>query len=276
MIGFGGGITLSSYMWYGYSNFDLMIVGRSLGSSALGIYSMALNLAKMPMERIWVAITPLLLPLYSRAGSGPRELGRVLCRMTRYNALILFPLIAGLAAVADDAVSVVLGEKWLASVMPLRLLCVYILTRAVFALLPPALQGAGRLKPLLWFHGVCLVVMPLGFLVGLRWGPAGVAVSWALGYPAVALALLVPSTLRVAEISMRQYLGVLVRPITATLLMVICVLLAGLLPVPSVPRLALRIAVGAFVYLTSVRLLEGSIIEEIRILLGDTRKGIRA
>jgi len=263
-------------MWYGYSRFDLMIIGRSLGSSVLGIYSMASNLAKMPMERAHVAITPLLLPLYSRARSEPKEVGRVLRRMTRYNALIIFPLVAGFGVVADDVVSVLLGNKWNDSVTPLRILCVYVIVRAVLALMPPALLALGELRRILVFNSVCLVFMPLGFILGLPWGPSGVAFAWALVYPLLAIALLVRPTLDCSGLTIRSYCGSLWRPVTATTLMVLAVILGGLLPVQGATRLVFRIAIGGAVYFSCVRALEGPIVEEIRLLLKDAGKGIGA
>jgi len=276
LLRFGGGITVSSYLWYAYRSADLLIIGRSLGSAASGIYSMALNLAKMPMEKLWMAVTPLLFPLYSQARSKPGELGRVLRRMTRYNALMLFPLAAGLAAVADDAVAVVLGEKWVAAAAPLRFLCIYLLVRSVAALLPPVLQAIGELKRLVLFHAACLVVLPAGFMLGLPWGPAGVALAWVVGYPVLTFALLLPPTLRAVDLSAKSYFSVLLRPAAATALMVLAVVAAGLLPLHGIARLAVRMVAGGIVYLASVRALEGSIVEEIRGLLKDVRHGVRA
>jgi O-antigen/teichoic acid export membrane protein len=276
LLSFGTVITMSSYMWYAYRSADLLIIGRALGEVASGIYSMALNLARMPMERLWVALTPLLFPLFSRARSEPGELGRVLCRMTRYNALILFPLIAGLGAVADDAVSVVLGDKWQAATAPLRFLCLYLVTRSVLALLPPVLQALGLLRPLLLFHTACLIVLPAGFLLALPWGPVGVAVSLAITYPFVGFAMLLPVTLRAVQLGVGRYFGSLARPAVATSLMVAAVVLGGLLPVEGVVRLIVRMAIGGVVYVACIRVLEGPIIAEARALLRDAKKGVRA
>jgi O-antigen/teichoic acid export membrane protein len=276
LLRFGTGITTSSYLWYGYRSADLLIIGRSLGSTASGIYSMALNLAKMPMEKLWMAVTPLLFPLYAQARSKPGELGRVLLRMTRYNALVLFPLAAGLAAVASDAVPIVLGEKWLASAAPLRVLCLYLLVRSVAALLPPVLQAIGHLKQLVVFHAACLIVLPAGFVLGLPWGPSGVALSWVVGYPFLTLVLLLPQTLKAVDLSARSYFGVLLRPAIATALMFVAVILAGFLPLQGLGRLLVRMTVGGLVYLASVRALEGSIVAEVRLLIKDVRHGVRA
>lgn len=277
LLRFGGGVTTSTYLWYAYSNLDFLIIGRVLGSATLGVYTMAWNLAKMPQERIWSAVNPLILPILARTRSNRAELGRVVCKITRFTALIAFPAAAGLGAVAVDVVRVVLSDKWEGAVRPLQWLCVYGVVRSVVVLMPSVLVAVGELRRLIYFHLICLLALPTGFILGLRLGPSGVAMAWAIVYPLVAAVWLLPPALRAAEIPVRLYLLGLARPAAATATMVGVVALAGaVLPFHGVVRLVLRVSIGAAVYLLCIRLLEGPILSEFRSLYRDGFKGLRA
>lgn len=273
---FGGGVTVITFLWYAYSNADFFIIGRMLGSEALGIYSMAWKLAKMPWDRLWRAIQPLVLPLFARTRTQGGNLGRALTQITRYTALLTMPAVAGLGAVADDAVLTFLGPRWLAAAAPLEWLSVFSLARGVLVLLPPALRAMGRLRNEAIFEAACVLVLPAAFALGVGWGPQGVAVAWAVLYPLLGAALLVPMTLRYTGLSLKTYLDSVSRPLVATGVMVAVVVAAGAVwPHPGPLRLAVRAGLGAVVYLGLIRLLEGPLTTEVRRLYRDIREGVR-
>ncbi len=272
----GGGLTLSSLLWYAYSNADFFVVGRVLGSAALGSYSMAWKLAKMPWDRLWYSINPMILPLFARAREQEGGMARALSRLTRYMALLTAPGVAGLGAVADDVVLVFLGAKWESAIAPLRWLCAYGVARAVLVLLPPALVAAGRIRQEIVFNALCFVALPLAFVGGVRAGPWGVAAAWALVYPALALVWLLPRALAAAGMGLTAYLRPLVRPLAAAGIMVAVVMAIGqALPSPGPLRLAVRVGAGVLAYLGCVRVMEGAVFGELRALLADARRGMK-
>ena len=121
ILGFGSSLTLSRLLWYGYTNADFLTVGRYLGASALGLYSMSWNLAQMPWAKLWfTTVNPMILPLFTRLRQSQAPLGPALCKLSRYTAFISFPAVVGLAAVADDAIPVTIGQKWADVIVPLR------------------------------------------------------------------------------------------------------------------------------------------------------------
>ncbi len=273
---FGGSRTLSGLLWYAYSNADFLIIGRFLGSTALGAYTMAWNLAKMPWDRLWMVINPLVLPLFSRASEHPGELGRIFIRMSRYSALLIMPAVAGLGIVADDIVPLVLGNKWVEVIGPLRWLCAYGVARGVLVLLPSVLVATGKIRQEVTFNLLLILLLPPAFILGIQKGVEGPAIAWMLLYPGVAILWLLPRALRAAGVLKRQYLKAITRPMIATVCMVVLVAIAGeLVDSPGWGRLVLKVIVGIGVYLVAVRLLEGSVWPSILSLLKDARRGSR-
>src|SRR5262249_40056613 len=160
------GVTLSNLLWYAYTNADFLLVGRLLGTNALGLYSMAWNVSRMPRDKLWIVLNPLAVPLFSRSRSNPHQLGVALCKLTSFLAIVPLPAVAGLAVVADDAVRVLLGPQWVAAVPVLRLLCAFGVVRALSVLWAPALFAAGSTASVVRFNVACTVLLPLGFFVG--------------------------------------------------------------------------------------------------------------
>ena len=81
-----------------------------------------------------------------------------------------------------------------------------------------------------------LIVMPSAFLIGSRWGSAGVATAWMIAYPIIVAPVYVKLFVRIG-LTVRDYLAAIGPAISGTVAMAVAVLLArwsfpdGLLPV---------------------------------------------
>src|SRR6185503_9397276 len=62
---FGGRIVVSRVSWYVYSNADFAIVGRLLGSVALGAYTFGWNIASIPADKITGIVGRVVMPVLS-------------------------------------------------------------------------------------------------------------------------------------------------------------------------------------------------------------------
>src|SRR5262249_17482365 len=90
-----------------------IVIGRIAGAQALGVYNLSFEISNMPTSELAAPINRAVLPGYSKMH---RETGSISASYLEVIALIaLFsvPAGAGIAAVADPFVNVVLGAKWL-------------------------------------------------------------------------------------------------------------------------------------------------------------------
>lgn len=278
LLRFGGPVTLSSFLWYVYSNADFLLIGRLLGSAALGTYTMAWNLAKMPWDQLWIALSPMVLPLLARSRERGDGMAPAFLRLTRGLSLLTFPALIGLAAIADVVVPLFLGPKWAEVVAPLRWLCLYGVFRSVSVLLSPTLLAAGRIGREIRFNLACVVVLPLVFALAAQRGVAAVAASWAIVFPLVAATLLLPPVLATTGLSASRYLQALGRPALASAVMGGVVWgLGAVAGAGAVPLLALQVATGVATYLLLIRLLEGpGLAVTVKAVLTDVRQGAKA
>jgi len=113
----------SSLMGYFSQNLDYLIVGKLLGASSLGIYEFAYRIPYIAFNRVATPISTVLFPILSQVQNDNERLGRGYIKVAKFIAIILFPVLGGLAAVANQAVAVLWGDQWLAAIIPLQILC---------------------------------------------------------------------------------------------------------------------------------------------------------
>jgi O-antigen/teichoic acid export membrane protein len=250
-------------------NADNLLVGRHLGSTALGFYSIAYNVMYAPLLRVTAPIQNVMVPAFSRLQDERERLGNAWLRGAAVSAAIAMPAYLGMLAVAPDFVPVVLGERWADAVPVLQLLCICGILQGIQMLQTPLLQARGRAGSLLRYHLVATPVNIAGFAIGLQWGIAGVAAGFA-----VARALMVPVITRMSCREVGLPLSAFPRAIgryalgAVLMCAVVVAARAGLveLGVPATARLAIMVVIGAGTYAGYVALRAPELIDELRSL----------
>ncbi len=101
---------------YASRNADNLIIGRVLGSIQLGYYQMAYNLMLAPIQNISSVISQVAYPAFSRIQDDNERFRSAYVRSCALIALVTFPVMAGLAVIADPLVRVILGSKWIGAI----------------------------------------------------------------------------------------------------------------------------------------------------------------
>lgn len=202
-LAFGGNVTGSKFLWFLYTQADTVIVGRVLGGEVLGVYSVALHLASLPVQRITGVLNQVAFPAFSRFQHDRELIAAQLLKALSLIALIAFPILWGMSAVAPELIVVLLGPKWTEAILPMQILTLIMPFRAVVGFLPSVTDAIG--KPEIGFSNALLacIVMPIAFLIGAQWGIKGVALVWLLVYPVV-LAVNVHRIVRALALSPRK------------------------------------------------------------------------
>lgn len=248
---FGWHVAVGQTAWYVYSNADFAVVGRVLGKAALGAYSFGWHLASVPVERVSALLARVAPPVFAAVQHDRAALRRYFCGLTEGLALVTFPAALGLALVADEFVLAVLGEKWRAAVLPLRILAFYGGLRSVMTIVPQLLIATGQARLTMWFSVTTAVFLPALFLAGSRWGPAGVAAAWVVGYPLVAIPLFLRQALATVQLSAAGFLAALWPALSSSAFMTGIVTAVRLATPDAWPlglQLGLHVAAGAFSY----------------------------
>jgi O-antigen/teichoic acid export membrane protein len=205
---FGLHIVGARIAWYGYSNGDFAVVGRVLGTAALGAYNVGWNLASLPVERISVLVMQVTEPVLARVQDRPVELRRYLKLLSEGISVVTFPIGVGMALVAPAFVPLVLGSRWSAAVVPLQLLALYGGFRSITPIYAQILVMTDHAPLSMWFNVLGVVFLIPAFIAGAHFGgTTGVALAWVIAYPALVVAYHVPTTFRMIGMRIPDYLG---------------------------------------------------------------------
>jgi PST family polysaccharide transporter len=268
---FGSHIAASSIAWYVFRNADMTIVGRQIGTLALGAYTVGWNLASMPVDRISALLARATPAIFARVQDDPAALRRYVLSLTEAIAILIVPNAVGLALVADDFVVVVLGERWIPAIAPLRLLALAAVFRSAIPLLNQVLVATGRSRENMRGTTGIAITLPIFFLLSAYWGPTGVAAVWLFGFPLVSYVFYMRAGLDACELSSISYARAFWPALKPGLVMTAGVLATHYaLPNASpLVRLMVEVVVGAALYIGVLYLTQGRrIFEFIRTLRG--------
>ena len=170
---------------------DRFLVGRIFGPDALGLYALALRVVEALARSIGTVFERVAFPAFARTQDDPRRSRLGFLEAVRFQAVLTFPPLIGVALLAGDLVPFVLGPHWAGAVPLTGVLAARALVSALLILPGAVLLGRGRPWHILAL-GLCSVgAFALGWMLGLPWGPLGVATGGL-----VAAAVLVPIALR--------------------------------------------------------------------------------
>lgn len=182
MVYFGAHLSASSVLAYLRRNVDNVLIGAIWSSGALGIYTKAYQLILLPITQINAPLNAVALPVLSRLQEDPDRFQRYFRKYISAIAVAGMPIVGICWAAADSLILTVLGPQWE--------LCIPIF----YALIPAAFMGTlnvatgavliplGRADRLLRADVYQSAAFFAGFILGLPWGPVGVAMGLSIAY----------------------------------------------------------------------------------------------
>lgn len=103
---------------------DNILVGKVLGMSALGVYSLAFRVPELGIKTFSYVAGSVLHPVMSRIQSEPEQLKEYYYGSLKYSALLMFGCGAAIAILAEPLIHVLYAPKWYGMIVPMQLLAV--------------------------------------------------------------------------------------------------------------------------------------------------------
>jgi len=188
LIVFGGQVTGARALWFVYSQADIFVAGKLLGTELLGFYSVSMHLASLPVQKLSAVINQVAFPAFAKSQHSPLAVSQNLLKSMRVLGFVAFPVLWGISSIAPEIVAVLLGPKWEAAVVPLQVLPLVMPLNLISSFLNTAFQGIGRGGVVFMNVLTACLVMPAAFWAGANWGLLGLCIAWVLGFPLVLLA----------------------------------------------------------------------------------------
>ena len=181
MFKFGSRILTSSVLSQVAQNIHYVVIGRLFSPAALGFYTRARQMEKLPSTTLTSVVSRVIFPAFSKMQTDDARLKAGLRKAVTVLMLVSAPVMIGLAAVAEPLVLVLLTDTWLPSVPYLQLLCLVALTLPLRVLNKNVLYAKGRSDLALRIDMIDKGLTFLGIAVAWRWGIMGLIVAQLVG-----------------------------------------------------------------------------------------------
>lgn len=144
LFSFGSKLLASGLLDTVYHNLYTLIIGKVFTSATLGLYSKANSLAQFLSSNITGVLQTVTFPVLSTIQNEEERLADAYKRLLKLSAFVVFPLMIGLAAVADPFIRIALTDKWEGSIYLLQIICFALMWYPIHAINLNILQVKGR------------------------------------------------------------------------------------------------------------------------------------
>ena len=173
LFGFGWKLLVSGLINTVWNQVYQVVIGKCYTPAALGQYTRAEQFAGIFSQNLTYVVSRVTYPVLSSIQDDKLRLKEAYRRIIRCSMLVSFSLLLGLAAVANNFVYVLIGEKWMECVPMLQIICFSMMLYPLHSINLNMLQVAGRsdlfLKLEIIKKSIAVVPILLGVFIGIYW-----------------------------------------------------------------------------------------------------------
>jgi O-antigen/teichoic acid export membrane protein len=178
MLTFGWNVTGVGIIVFFTRNLDNVLIGKFWGTQQVGLYSKAYQLLLLPIQQINRPISKVFISTLSLLQNDPERYRRYYYKALNFIAFATGPLVMIMAALSNEIVEITLGNQWLDSCKIFEVLAIAAFVQPIgnaIGWIFISLGQTGRMMKLFLITGPVVI---LSFIIGLPWGPLGVAISY--------------------------------------------------------------------------------------------------
>jgi PST family polysaccharide transporter len=202
---------------------DTLIIGKGIGTAALGQFRYAFRIAALPYQLLLAGAGYVVFPAMARIQGERERLDAAFLRSLRWLAAIGLPAGMILVPLAPSATALIFGEVWLAAGYAAVAMCAYAGASAIVTAVGEMLKAVGNPAPLVRLHAIATGVTALTMLALVPFGLTAAAAGLSAGAVAGA-AYAVRVAARVTSVSVGRMWHEIWRPALAAVVMGLAVL----------------------------------------------------
>ncbi|WP_051089135.1 lipopolysaccharide biosynthesis protein [Hirschia maritima] len=272
LFGFSSNLMGARFVNFLARNADNLIIGRVLGTAALGFYSIAYRILLLPVEIFAWGLSQVLMPAVSKFQDDKPRMQSAVLRTFRLISFFTFPSMIGIAILAEPLVIILLGERMAPAAAILQILAPLGAIQSLSSTQGAIYMALGRTDILFKISSITTVVSILGFLIGVQWGLKGVAIAYL-----ITTTCLQPYTftrlLPLLELPVQKMLGSIQFQFLASMIMgIIVIIVYHLSAIQSFDKLLqviFLVPIGCISYLSAIWFLDKTLIKEFLRLFKD-------
>ena len=125
LLGYSRWLVVNNILYFVNQRASDIVIGRLAGAQSLGVYNLSFEISNLPTSELAMPINRAVFPGYSKLHRETGSISASYLEVISFLALFSIPAGAGIAAVADPFVNVVLGANWLAAIPLIKILAFF-------------------------------------------------------------------------------------------------------------------------------------------------------
>ena len=248
--GFGWKVLVSAVLEAVYQRLRNLVIGKFYDEEALAFYDKGLQFPNLLVTNIDTTIANVLVSAESKVQDTLEKVKNMSRKSVQVSSTLLFPLLLGLMACADNVVPLLLGNKWNPCIPYIKILCIALMMMPVQTANMQGFLAIGksdvylRIKLIQKIVGTLVIVLALI----LSKSPISIAYSELVAYILFAAIMFVPNKKHL-DYSAKEQLSDLIPQLLAAILMVAVVLCVPFVLKNRIICLTVQVLSGAAVYI---------------------------
>lgn len=177
LFNYGWKILVSSLIDTLYMNIRSLIIGKIYSPSMLGYYNRGDQFPQVIVSNINGSIQSVMLPALSSEQDNAKKIKAMMRRVIVTSSFIIFPMMIGLAVVAESLVCIILTDKWLPCVPFLQVFCLSYALWPIHTANLQAINAVGRSDIYLKLEIIKKFVGMAILLTSLNYGVYAIAIG---------------------------------------------------------------------------------------------------
>ncbi len=248
-ISFGWKLLVSSLLDTFYNEMRSLVIGKKYTADDLAYYNRGDSYPKLLMTSLNTSIQTVMFPVLSSQQDNKQHLKMTMRKSIAITSYIVFPMMAGFAAIADSFVHILLTDKWIICVPYLQLACIIYAIQPINSCNLQAIKAIGRSDIFLVLD---LIKKGIGFTLlfvsAFAFGsPMAIAIATA-AYAPIQLMINAFPNRKLIEYTYKEQINDIALPLFMSSIMFALVFMINYLELTTILKMVLQVFSGIFIY----------------------------
>lgn len=224
LFSYGKFITAASIVTFVVTELDSAVIGKLLGTGQLGYYTLAITVVSLVTLSFSQIASGIMMPAFSKIQTDLTKLQNAYFQGMSLVVFLVMPASAGLLCLAEQLLYVIYGDKWVPAAVPLQILALVGVPRALLIYNGYLFEGIGKPKVafqlgLLRLSIIAPIIIPMVKAYGLFGAAITVAIGGLVQWSVGLFYLRRYTSIKLSEVMLKIW-----RPLWTTLLMSLVVI----------------------------------------------------
>lgn len=250
LVPFGSKILLTNLLITFFQNLRSLVIGKVYSTVDLAFFNRGRQFPQVIMEGINGSIQSVSLPIFSRLYNKDNSLMKNEVRkISSLSYFIIFPMLVGLATVAEPLIIILLTDKWIAAVPFLQIFCFTYMVQPPQIICAEAMKAKGLSDVTLYLEIFRKIMELILLFVFLFSGTIWIAISGLIAGVIAIIISLYPNKKHLSY-TYKEQLSDIIKPLIASFFMgIIILLISKVIRFGLIINLLIEIIIGIGIYI---------------------------